>query len=67
MGNVSFKIPIHSVLCLSMLGSPSRSFYFCMHYLRELYSHQIFAKFTYIMLMLQTFEVREKTLCTFWF
>ena len=39
----------HCVYWIGMWRSPSRSFHFYMHYLHDLYNHQSFAKFTYIM------------------
>ena len=52
----------HCVYRIGMWRSPSRSFHFYMHYLHDLYNHQSFAKFTYIMQpphLRQTFEAPE--------
>ena len=40
--------PIHCMYWIGIWRSPSRRFHFYMQYLRDLYNHQSFVKFTYI-------------------
>ena len=53
---------VHCVYQIGMWCSPSWCFHFYMHYLHDLYNHQSFAQFTYIMRpprVRQTFEAPE--------